>query len=617
MLGNRIPIICLFFILLWAACSDNASRSLAEADSLLVENPDSALSIVEAVNPEDLSQESDKALYALLLTEARYKTGTDETNDSLITLATDYYHLQDRNPLRARAYYQKGMIESNAKEYSDALLSMMIAEETATAVKDTLLLALIHRSMGDAFENMRSYRISIDYYQKSYDEFRAVNDSVYTLFALYDLARAYHNATEYQVAIDTANVLLTKAEDIGSIQFIPYCLDLLGDCYQSLHANKDAISILTRLHKDYPKEMKPSNWDRLGLAYLNSGDLKKAQECEDSLKAVSDEQWWLSYRIADAKGDYPKALALLEVEYHDENKIFLDWISRRSEKGLLDQYALLKESSDREKRDNRMRLILIIIIGGLLSVIAFMLFKRLRGKNVKLQITNRDLLRRKNELQDRENELLGQLRKNESVITGLKKRINKQEEEIFELHAKINVFNHEIAFLQDNIAERDVQHQKLKGELDALDSLLAVREKAISEVREKLRRAVSSGYGYLDSILKVYYDAGATEAAKKDVMDSVSSLLRDIREEKRIVREFEESVDSFLDNLITNLRRDFPKMKDYYYEMYLLLVLGFTPKAVSAFQGIGVETFYNRKASLIRKLKGHPTPSGINYLDFM
>lgn len=154
-------ILYILFILLLGACTNGISRSLDEANRLINEKPDSALWIVESIDAENLSTESDKALYALLLTEARYKTGIDETNDSLISIATDYYHLQDKNPLRARAYYQKGMVNINAKEYSDALLSLMIAEETAAANKDTLRLALIHRSMGDAFGKIENPKTAI------------------------------------------------------------------------------------------------------------------------------------------------------------------------------------------------------------------------------------------------------------------------------------------------------------------------------------------------------------------------------------------------------------------------------------------------------------------------
>lgn len=301
-------------------CHNETSVMLEKADRLIQENPDSALSIVEEINPDNLSNEREKAFYALLLTEALYKTGIDQTDDSIINIATTYYHLKENNPLRARAYYQKGMIHNNAGEYSNAFLSLMLAEETASANQDTRQLALIHRSMADTFASIKNSKSAVHYYTQSYEEFSSINDSIYSNDALCDIATANYNATNYQEAISTLKILLPRIETAEDRQLIPYILDLMGSSYQALNQYDDAISIFTRLHNEYPYMMKPSAWNNLGLSYLMSGNLEKAKECEDSIKALTDEPSWLSYRIADVSGDYPKALSLLKVEYQEDRK---------------------------------------------------------------------------------------------------------------------------------------------------------------------------------------------------------------------------------------------------------------------------------------------------------
>ena len=66
------------------------SSSLSEAELLILTYPDSALSLLENLNPnnEDISL---KARYALLLTQAEDKNYILHTDDSLINIAVSYY----------------------------------------------------------------------------------------------------------------------------------------------------------------------------------------------------------------------------------------------------------------------------------------------------------------------------------------------------------------------------------------------------------------------------------------------------------------------------------------------------------------------------------------------
>ena len=88
-------IIGLFLILSLSACHDggNATTLLHQADSLMQEFPDSALSLLESIShPEKLSG-SERADYAIFLTRARTRLYVHESSDSLIRFAVDYYNL--------------------------------------------------------------------------------------------------------------------------------------------------------------------------------------------------------------------------------------------------------------------------------------------------------------------------------------------------------------------------------------------------------------------------------------------------------------------------------------------------------------------------------------------
>lgn len=86
----------LFLLLgtLLAACHHHTCERLLFIEELMKQKPDSALSLLHQIQkPEKLSG-SNRALYALLMTQAMNHSSEDEYynySDSLITIAIDYY----------------------------------------------------------------------------------------------------------------------------------------------------------------------------------------------------------------------------------------------------------------------------------------------------------------------------------------------------------------------------------------------------------------------------------------------------------------------------------------------------------------------------------------------
>ena len=73
-------------------CTPASTReALARADSIMVAAPDSALAILDALDPATLNSDGKMARYALLRSQATHKAYLPLDNDSLIGLAVDYY----------------------------------------------------------------------------------------------------------------------------------------------------------------------------------------------------------------------------------------------------------------------------------------------------------------------------------------------------------------------------------------------------------------------------------------------------------------------------------------------------------------------------------------------
>ena len=105
---------------------------LAAADSLMHDVPDSALALVQAVDPASLTREGDRAYRDLLLTQARYRCYITATSDSDINRALAYYrhHDGEREKL-TRAYIYKGAVMEELGYPDSAMLYYKHAEATA------------------------------------------------------------------------------------------------------------------------------------------------------------------------------------------------------------------------------------------------------------------------------------------------------------------------------------------------------------------------------------------------------------------------------------------------------------------------------------------------------
>ena len=84
-------------------------------------NPDSALLVLEQIPDSRELRGEERALYALLLTQARYKSCVLLENDSLIQIAVDYYDGGRKQERLAQAYFYWGCVYLENKEFPKAI----------------------------------------------------------------------------------------------------------------------------------------------------------------------------------------------------------------------------------------------------------------------------------------------------------------------------------------------------------------------------------------------------------------------------------------------------------------------------------------------------------------
>ena len=116
-----------------------------------------------------MKKERTRAHYALLYTQAQDKNYIDETNDSLISMAVDYYRHTDDVHHKFLSQYYKGRVHFNAKDYLNATTCYMEAEQLVDEVGDDYLAGLLYAELGRIYRLYYDFPKSLDAHQKAAD----------------------------------------------------------------------------------------------------------------------------------------------------------------------------------------------------------------------------------------------------------------------------------------------------------------------------------------------------------------------------------------------------------------------------------------------------------------
>lgn len=192
-----------------SSCSSSVkSPLLLSADSLMEIYPDSALSILESISFPQKLPRADRALYALLLTQARHKNYIALGDDSLIKTAVEYYGDKKKSVRAAKAHYywgatygEKGYTSFAVDEYLTAIRLMPVRDE---------FLAMIYDNLADCYEKDDLYDIAIEAYRQAYQILEGGSQQTYPLRGIARICLLQNKKDSallyYQKALDYALV---------------------------------------------------------------------------------------------------------------------------------------------------------------------------------------------------------------------------------------------------------------------------------------------------------------------------------------------------------------------------------------------------------------------------
>lgn len=372
---------------------------LTAADSLIKLDVDSALTLLEAINPASLGSEADQAYHALLLTEARYKCYIPVTSDSAVNLALDYYkrHGQERENL-TRAYIYKGAVMEELGEKREAMQHYKRAL-SQVAADDYFNQGYIRLRMGNIYRNnLVADSADIMMFKEALNYFKQVPDSFYVLTCLAEIGSSYgknnpDSVLGYLCRADTLAAAL-HADQLQTINriFIAKHLMLSRDAQDIDKAKSIALTLL-RDHQDQDVAEDLLMITAFTLAKQNKPDsaMLYFKQLDDMNKSPIDMVFYHNClaEVARARGDIPA------YQFHYERADVLD--DSLSQNDVQKQLRDVETQYDNEalKYENlryRTRLTISLLVAALaLSLMTIM-----------LMAYRRKLSRRKQQLKEME-----------------------------------------------------------------------------------------------------------------------------------------------------------------------------------------------------------------------
>ena len=310
-------IIILVAVAFVTSSCENATinEQMDKAECLMNEKPDSALIILKSLDKSNSLSEVQNARYALLYSQALDKNYIDETNDSLINIAVEYYNENGTAKEKFLSLYYQGRIYYNAQNYAKSILAYTKAEQLIDEFEDDFIKGLLYTQLGFIYEKYYDYSKALNSYQLSYQYYDKANKYSHCRYAKYNEATIYtilpHNLNN---TINTYYRIIKEAENANDTTLVSGCLsDLIVYLTQNEQFEK-ANSLLDSLISNYSIKNKTSDFfSTTALLYVYNSNIKLSSEYMQIAKEKAEDNGDSVFieinkaKIAALKKDYKSA----------------------------------------------------------------------------------------------------------------------------------------------------------------------------------------------------------------------------------------------------------------------------------------------------------------------
>lgn len=379
---------------------------LLKVDSIMYTNPDSAHYLLSSINGTNLQDEETRALYALLQTQANDKKSLPDTNDSLISIAVNYYEHTSNHNLQSKAYLYLGRVLQENNKIPEAINAYLKALNSQP--NNYITQAQAYDNLAECYENQNFTTKALEMYKKSHSINIENKDSSRVIFPLRGLANLYLIKGDITKAIRYYNQALHILKDTNDSiwKSTIYC-----DMARLFHSQKSYAMAYKYINRAF-NDSSPSDdvsailyWKGAILYGLGRNDsayyyLKQASLSDDIYTQAASFQ--SLYELRKQQGFYIEATSYNDkaLDLYDsiQNSLHLEELN-----DILKKHALtITRQEQRQIHIKQMAVLYICFSTGIaLLIIVFMhISSRKKKELIKLQKELLHIISDKNELKE-------------------------------------------------------------------------------------------------------------------------------------------------------------------------------------------------------------------------
>lgn len=565
---NRFVIIFLLMSFLLVSCDNRQTKSLLQdVETYIQERPDSALRVLRKVDSLTLNTKALRARYSVLFAMALDKNYIDTTALSILEPTVAYYEKFGSPKDKMLSYYYLGRIYSNRKDYPNAVIFYSQALRESSEY-DYYHRGLIYAASADAYNASFNDEEELRNTILAYECFEKIGDKDLDL-SLYKVAQAYHNNERFDVA-DSLYSLVYSGKDSTSRLALYAMEDLVSnDLYQEKQDVERDLELLEYV-AEHRGNLSLESYYEYAYLLLLAG---KESEAENILSQLSNREangktMEIRYRIAECKGQNEEALALLKSMLSHQNDVVKKKLAQSVFKAQSDYYRLTAEVSEQKSTISNQRSIIILITGLMIIALLYVIF-----------------MKRESTLIREKDRLTQAVEESERLLETVRNRANEEKSE----------------------REKDILDLKSRNEREQ-DKIKDLREMYVALYQKRF------------SEIGKYYDAASShrlesikEKAYHDVISSTQALFEEIANGSEGQKKFEARINADLDDIVSKIRSDFPKLKDDDIRFICYLIVGFDTSTISFLMDISKENVRVKKHRLREKLNGYSGPNETLY----
>lgn len=562
---------------------------LAKAEAMMYRYPDSALHILQGIQPDIPSENEQYATWALLMTQAQYKNQIEQS-DSLINIAYSYFTKHDNAQRKALALYYKGILRHESHHAEDALSFYLEAATEIEKTNDYQLGFLINSEVGLMYLYRKLNDYAMEYFEKAHHNAELSDNQTYIAFSFIYIARAFSQKKQYNKAIE----YYEKAIKIGQVNNYPTILASAmnetsflflktGENKKALQYAKDCIKI-----KKTDQRIFSLGDTYRYLKMYDSAYFYLNQACLSPNIHTARSAYQALYYISQEEKDYKKA-----VEYSNKLWFYQDSIGKTDRNKALiemqekyDQQKIINENNlSQIKKDRIIRNVLIALI-----ILSFI-----------IAITNylyqRKIVSQKQEISEKEEKIryfTMKIHENETLINRNKMRI---EELTIQMEGSLEIKEQ---WKEQNKIRQEIQQQNetLRLENNNLQNHISNYAQSLKEKSKELEA--------MEHLSKENQYLHKREAFLCNQLIKQTELFNKLKTTKyidnKLWQEIKEKIDLLFDNYTKRLCHQIPSLTDGDIQICCLIKLRFSNGDIANMLAISPTSVSKRKLRLKERI---------------